>query len=61
MRRFFRIVSVVLGLAVFGDLAHAHHSQAGIFESKKDHRSHRRRQVRVVAQPAWTDPPVREG
>lgn len=35
MRRFFRIVSVVVSLAVFGDLAHAHHSQAGIFDSRK--------------------------
>ena len=35
MRRFFRIVSVVLGLAVFGDFAQAHHSQAGIFDSRK--------------------------
>ena len=35
MRHVFRIVSLVLGLAVFGDLAHAHHSQAGIFDSRK--------------------------
>src|SRR6187402_1977128 len=35
MRRLFWIVSLVVGLAVFGDLAHAHHSQAGIFDSKK--------------------------
>ena len=35
MRRLFRIVSVVSGLAVFGNLAHAHHSQAGIFDSRK--------------------------
>ena len=35
MRQFFRVVSVVVGLTVFGDLAHAHHSQAGIFDSKK--------------------------
>jgi len=35
MRRFFRIVSVALGLAVFGDSAQAHHSQAGIFDSRK--------------------------
>ena len=35
MRLFFRIVSVVLGLAVFADSAHAHHSQAGIFDSQK--------------------------
>ena len=35
MRRFFRVVSVVVSLAVFGDLAHAHHSQAGIFDSRK--------------------------
>ena len=56
MRRFFRIVSVVVSLAVFEDLAYAHHSRAGIFDSEKDHRNHRNRQVRVVAQPAWTDP-----
>src|SRR6187402_3656388 len=35
MRRLFWIVSLVVGLAVFGDLAHAHHSQAGIFDSRK--------------------------
>jgi len=35
MRRFFRIVSVALGLVVFGDSAQAHHSQAGIFDSRK--------------------------
>jgi hypothetical protein len=35
MRQFFRVVSLVVGLAVFGDLAHAHHSQAGIFDSRK--------------------------
>src|SRR5688572_13248410 len=35
MRRCFRIVSVVLGLAVSGDLARAHHSQAGIFDSRR--------------------------
>ena len=35
MRQFFRVVSLVVGLAVFGDLAHAHHSQAGIFDSTK--------------------------
>jgi len=35
MRRFFCIPSVVLGLAVFVDSAHAHHSQAGVFDSKK--------------------------
>ena len=35
MRQFFRLVSLVLGLAVFGDFAHAHHSQAGIFDSRK--------------------------
>ena len=29
------MVSLVVGLAVFGDLAHAHHSQAGIFDSRK--------------------------
>src|SRR5688500_4385181 len=35
MRQFFRIVSLVLGLAVFGDFADAHHSQAGIFDSTR--------------------------
>src|SRR5215510_3802867 len=35
MRRFIRIVSVVSGLAVSVALAHAHHSQAGIFDSNK--------------------------
>src|SRR5688500_11137660 len=35
MRQFFRIVSLILGLAVFGSFADAHHSQAGIFDSKK--------------------------
>jgi hypothetical protein len=35
MRRFFRVVGVVVGLAVFGGVAQAHHSQAGIFEARK--------------------------
>src|SRR5262245_53256205 len=35
MRRFFQIVSLGLGFAVFGHAAHAHHSQAGIFDSRK--------------------------
>ena len=35
MRQFVRLVSLVLGLNVFVGLAHAHHSQAGIFDSKK--------------------------
>ena len=35
MRPVFQVVSVVLGLAVFGDSAQAHHSQAGIFDSRK--------------------------
>src|SRR5688500_17117789 len=35
MRQFFRIVSLVLGLDVFGDFADAHHSQAGIFDSTR--------------------------
>src|SRR5215510_12445629 len=35
MRRFFWILSVVFGLTVWVDLAHAHHSQAGIFDSRK--------------------------
>src|SRR5262245_27636772 len=35
MRQFIRIASVVVGLGVSGDLAHAHHSQAGVFDSNK--------------------------
>jgi hypothetical protein len=35
MRRFVRLVSLVLGLNVFAGLAHGHHSQAGIFDSRK--------------------------
>jgi len=35
MRRLMRLVSLVLGLNVFVGLAHAHHSQAGIFDSRK--------------------------
>jgi hypothetical protein len=35
MRQCFRLVTIVLGLAVFADVAHAHHSQAGIFDSRK--------------------------
>jgi len=35
MLRFVRLVSLVLGLTVFVGIAHAHHSQAGIFDSKK--------------------------
>jgi hypothetical protein len=35
MIRFVRLVSLVLGLTVFVGIAHAHHSQAGIFDSKK--------------------------
>ena len=35
MLRFVRLVSLVLGLNVFVGFAHAHHSQAGIFDSKK--------------------------
>src|SRR5438876_10265454 len=35
MRRLVRLVSLVLGLNVFVGFAHAHHSQAGIFDSKK--------------------------
>ena len=35
MRRFVRLVSLVLGLNVFVGFAHAHHSQAGIFDSRK--------------------------
>ena len=35
MRRFCWIISLVLGFAVYGDLAQAHHSQAGIFDSIK--------------------------
>src|SRR5215468_7709110 len=35
MRRFVRLVSLVLGLNAFVGFAHAHHSQAGIFDSSK--------------------------
>src|SRR5215510_7374391 len=35
MLRFVRLVSLVLGLNVFVGFAHGHHSQAGIFDSKK--------------------------
>ena len=35
MRRFVRLVSLVLVLNVFVGFAHAHHSQAGIFNSSK--------------------------
>ena len=35
MRRFMRLVSLVLGLTVFVGIAHGHHSQAGIFDSSK--------------------------
>ena len=35
MRRFAQLVSVVLALNVFVGVAHAHHSQAGIFDSTK--------------------------
>src|SRR5688572_11709169 len=35
MRKLFRIGSVLLGLAVTGDFAHAHHSQAGVFDPNK--------------------------
>src|SRR6476646_1777631 len=35
MRRLLRLVSLVLGLNVFVGVAHAHHSQAGIFDSNK--------------------------
>ena len=35
MKRFVRFVSLVLGLNVFVGFAHAHHSQAGIFNSSK--------------------------
>ena len=35
MLRFVRLVSLVLALTVFVGIAHAHHSQAGIFDSKK--------------------------
>jgi hypothetical protein len=60
MQRFVQLVSFVLALSVFVGFAHAHHSQAGIFDSKKT--------IEVTAsssqsrgEPAWTDPPVREG
>jgi hypothetical protein len=35
MRRFVQLASLVLALHVFVGFAHAHHSQAGIFDSKK--------------------------
>src|SRR5262249_58244127 len=35
MRRFVRLVSLVLSLNAFVGFAHAHHSQAGIFDSSK--------------------------
>src|SRR5215510_10874592 len=35
MRRFVRLVSLVLGLNVFAGFVYAHHSQAGIFDSSK--------------------------
>src|SRR6516225_7737245 len=35
MRRLARLVSLVLGFNVFVGVAHAHHSQAGIFDSNK--------------------------
>ena len=35
MRRFVRLVVLVFGLNAFVGFAHAHHSQAGIFDSKK--------------------------
>src|SRR5262245_45509484 len=35
MRRFVHLVSVVFGLTTFASIASAHHSQAGIFDSKK--------------------------
>jgi hypothetical protein len=35
MLRFVRLVSLVLGLNVFVGFAHGHHSQAGIFDSRK--------------------------
>src|SRR5688572_7031424 len=35
MRQFVRLVSLVLALNVFVGVAHAHHSQAGIFDSTK--------------------------
>jgi hypothetical protein len=35
MRRFFQVVTVVSGLAASSHVAHAHHSQAGVFDSRK--------------------------
>ena len=35
MRRLVRLVCLILGLNVFVGFAHAHHSQAGIFDSTK--------------------------
>src|SRR6185295_13182765 len=35
MQRLVRLVSLILGLNAFVGFAHGHHSQAGIFDSKK--------------------------
>ena len=35
MRRFFQVGIVISGLAVSSVFAHAHHSQAGVFDSRK--------------------------
>ena len=35
MRRFFQVVTVISGLAASSHVAHAHHSQAGVFDSRK--------------------------
>src|SRR5262245_49481372 len=35
MRRFFQVVTVVSGFAVSSHFAYAHHSQAGVFDSRK--------------------------
>jgi hypothetical protein len=35
MRRFIQVVTVVSGLAASSNVSHAHHSQAGVFDSRK--------------------------
>jgi hypothetical protein len=51
MRRLVRLVSLVLGLNVFVGFAHAHHSQAGIFDSRKTIEV-----VGVVKSVSWRNP-----
>ena len=54
MRQFFRVVSRRLSRRVRESCPRASQS-GGYLRFKKDNRSHRRRQVCVVAQSAWTD------